>query len=60
VQCIQLRGVFDVPEVGDGESNDDMEANDVSNKKPQLVLSLLKLLIMIDIVGMTLKLRLFQ
>ena len=28
VQCVQLRGVFDVPEVGDGESNDDTEAND--------------------------------
>uniref|UniRef100_A0A2N9GFL9 Nudix hydrolase domain-containing protein n=1 Tax=Fagus sylvatica TaxID=28930 RepID=A0A2N9GFL9_FAGSY len=28
VQCIQHRGVFDVPEVGDGESNDHMEAND--------------------------------
>ena len=28
VQCVQLRGVFDVPEVGDGESNNDTEAND--------------------------------
>ena len=28
MQCIQHRGVFDVPEVGDGESNDHMEAND--------------------------------
>uniref|UniRef100_A0A2N9HD91 DUF4218 domain-containing protein n=1 Tax=Fagus sylvatica TaxID=28930 RepID=A0A2N9HD91_FAGSY len=28
VQCVQHRGVFDVPEVGDGESNDHMEAND--------------------------------
>ena len=28
VQCVQLRGVFDVPEISDGESNDDTEAND--------------------------------
>jgi hypothetical protein len=28
VQCVQLRGVFNVLEVGDGESNDDTEAND--------------------------------
>ena len=28
VQCVQYRGVFDVPEVGDGESNDQTEANE--------------------------------
>ena len=29
VQCIQHRGVFDVPEVGGGESNDNTEDSDV-------------------------------
>ena len=28
VQCVQYRGVFDVPEVGDEESNDQTEANE--------------------------------
>jgi hypothetical protein len=28
VQCVQPRGVFDIPEVGDEESNDDTETND--------------------------------
>ena len=28
MQCIQHRGVFDVPEVGGGESNDNIEDSD--------------------------------
>ena len=28
VQCVQYRGVFDVPKVGDGESNDQTKANE--------------------------------
>ena len=28
VQCVQYRGVFDVPEVGDEESTDQTEANE--------------------------------
>ena len=33
MQCIQHRGVFDVPEVGGGESNDNTEDSDAFQQK---------------------------
>ena len=60
MQSIQHMGVFDVPEVRGGESNDNTEDSMHSNKKRLLMLFLSMLrTILLTIVWVMLKLRLF-